>query len=592
MGIRGVGLLAIVALLTLGASASAQVVGRVDLATVRVTAVPGPPSGDFWDGSIIGGLPGLMGAMIKNTSAPYYPDIEVCVGSRAGCRLVCVNAQLNADDPKLRPACGLQLQRGLLVADLVDANGQRQWRFRDLEFEVNEIGEDGSTAGRRNIGRLALYAGANPPILQPDRCSESEPCTRVVESERGPLAMSFTTIFAGTVPPPTLPGAPSLPVPSTFPGAPVSGAGGGSPPPRTTSPTTAPEPEGRIARLWNAATEWLDSWFADKWLPFVQGPGDTFPAHAAGQKLCCIHPNDVIQGWHNDCFVLSALAAIAMVSPGTIRNAIHDNGNGLYTVNFAGANQRRQVSVDSAVVEVSWWDSFDVRFPTWNPYSWRKDTRQPYEHAQPADGGVEVWPILMERAYGEIIGGQTATGEMLPISEAFKRGGDAGVVMGHITGRASTNVLLAPTNTLPQGFTPGDVITGFHEVVSTQAKLRSTLQTLEQLHRQNRIAMTAGSIGPCTGKSQWNRTNTSGGVHAPRTEPGEDFRCGALRADLVPNHAYYFKQYDDTTQRVELGNPFGSRDASLTLGEFGAWFRSISYNTLPIALTDCDCSVK
>ena len=134
----------------------------------------------------------------------------------------------------------------------------------------------------------------------------------------------------------------------------------------------------------------------------------------------------------------------------------------------------------------------------------------------------------------EIIGGQTATGEMLPISEAFKRGGDAGVVMGHITGRASTNVLLAPTNTLPQGFTPGDVITGFHEVVSTQAKLRSTLQTLEQLHRQNRIAITAGSIGPCTGKSQWNRTNTSGGVHAPRTEPGEDFRCRALRADLVP----------------------------------------------------------
>ena len=210
--IRAIGLLTTVALVTLYGSASAQGVGRVDLATVRVTAVPGPPSGDFWDGSIIGGLPGLMGAMIKNTSAPYYPDIEVCVGSRAGCRLVCVNAQLNADDPKLRPACGLQLQRGLKVADLVEVNGKREWRPRDLEFEVNEIGEDGSTTGRRNIGRLALYAGANPPILQPDRCSESEPCTRVVESERGPLAMSFTTAFTEVVaprPPPSLPGAPA-----------------------------------------------------------------------------------------------------------------------------------------------------------------------------------------------------------------------------------------------------------------------------------------------------------------------------------------------------------------------------------------------
>ena len=70
MHVRGIGLLAIVALLALGASASAQVLGRVDLATVRVTAVPGPPSGDFWDGSIIGRLPGLAGAIIKNTSAP------------------------------------------------------------------------------------------------------------------------------------------------------------------------------------------------------------------------------------------------------------------------------------------------------------------------------------------------------------------------------------------------------------------------------------------------------------------------------------------------------------------------------------------
>jgi hypothetical protein len=270
------------------------------------------------------------------------------------------------------------------------------------------------------------------------------------------------------------------------------------------------------------------------------------------------------------------------VSPGTIRNAIHDNGNGLYTVMF-GAN-RRQVSVETAVQEVSWWDSFDVKLPSWYYSTWTWETRQPYEHAQPADDGVEVWPILMERAYGEIFGARTASGEMLPLGQVFKDGGDSGVVMSHITGRASTNVLLAPTSTLPQGFSPGDVVVNYHEVVSTSATLRSTMQRLEQLHRQNRAAITAGSIGPCKGQPKWEP-----GI---RWKPGEDFRCGALRADLVPNHAYYFKYYDDTTQRVELGNPFGSRDASLTLAEFGAWFRSIHYNLLPAVLPDCDCSVK
>ena len=181
---------------------------------------------------------------------------------------------------------------------------------------MNEIGEDGNTRNRRHIGRLAFYAGADPPILQPDRWSAeralyaqrrdgARPAHDVVHHD---LRRHSATADSSRCP--------ESSGPVTFPGAPVSGAGGGSLPPRTTSPTTAPEPEGRIARLWNAATEWLDSWFADKWLPFIQGPGDTFSRTPAGQKLCCIHPNDVIQGWHNDCFGLSALAAIAMVSPG------------------------------------------------------------------------------------------------------------------------------------------------------------------------------------------------------------------------------------------------------------------------------------
>ncbi len=211
MTTRGIQLLTAAAVLALPWSASAQVRGNVYLKTVRVTAVPKPPASDFWDYDA-GAWGRFVGSLVRNESASFYPDIEVCIGGRAACRLVCVNAQLNADDPNLRPKCGLELAAGLRVAELVEVNGQRQWRPRDLEFEVNDIAEDGSTSNRRTIGRLAFYAGADPPILQPDRCSESEPCTRTVQMQGGPLSMSFTTIFAGvvgTLPPPSLPGAPS-----------------------------------------------------------------------------------------------------------------------------------------------------------------------------------------------------------------------------------------------------------------------------------------------------------------------------------------------------------------------------------------------
>jgi hypothetical protein len=201
--------------LALPALGAAQVRGNVYLKTVRVTAVPGPPSGDWWDGEVITSVGNVLGSLIFTGKSPnLYPDIEICLGgsARGGCKLVCVNAQLNADDPNLRPLCGMRLEAGVLLGQLVEVNGQPQWRLRDLEFEVNDIAEDGSTLKRRTIGRLAFYAGADPPILQPDRCSESEPCTRSLQTERGPLNMEFTTVFAGvvgTLPPPNLPGTPT-----------------------------------------------------------------------------------------------------------------------------------------------------------------------------------------------------------------------------------------------------------------------------------------------------------------------------------------------------------------------------------------------
>ena len=65
MTIDRIGLVAAVAFIALP-SADAQVVrGTVYLKTVRVTALPVPPSGDWWDSDPIRNLGGTLGSIFR-----------------------------------------------------------------------------------------------------------------------------------------------------------------------------------------------------------------------------------------------------------------------------------------------------------------------------------------------------------------------------------------------------------------------------------------------------------------------------------------------------------------------------------------------
>lgn len=520
--------------------------------SVRIHQVPGAPAGDFWD-AVISNLFRLR------SLDEIYPDISVCIASGLAARTctdICRNAQLQPDDPARATLCQFPLGSAGLPVDPFD---------RRLRVEVLE-----NDPGQRLIADLF--------VADPARCLADQPCE--VETPTGILSLSFVTEFPEPIAPPRKSGDTGSPSGSESDGdGPVSGL-------RSALGTLAEAP----ARLWNAATDALCSrdwtWFCG-WRPFVQGQGDRYPETAtSANQPCCVHPNDVMQGWHNNCFLLSPIAAIAAVSPGTIKNAIRDDGNGRYTVTFAGANRQVSVAIDSAVVEVPLWKRYDVTTPSWNPYGWTWIQKQRYEHAQPADGDSEVWPILLEHAYGQAFG-----------REGFSGGGDSGTVFANFLGGPGTNILLMPNT--PAGFRPTTAFSAqFQEAVTSKAGLRATLLDLERRHKLRQIVITAGSLPFCDIASQ----DPNAVEWSTNWVPGNLFRCmkrgqnalftptgGQPYGKVVPGHAYFFKQYDDTTQTVFLGNPFGGVDLALSLDEFGAGFRHIGYHGIT-AIADCRCS--
>lgn len=125
--------------------------------------------------------------------------------------------------------------------------------------------------------------------------------------------------------------------------------------------------------------------------PFIRGEGDRND----------IDPNDVKQGNLGDCYVFGAMAAIARQNPEAIRNAIKDNGNGTYTVNFRGLD--RQVTVDG-------------NFP-------QRNGENIYGSGGDRDnqGNTELWPMLIEKAWAKLNGGyeNIAGGNYLPGSGGF-----------------------------------------------------------------------------------------------------------------------------------------------------------------------------
>lgn len=128
-----------------------------------------------------------------------------------------------------------------------------------------------------------------------------------------------------------------------------------------------------------------------------------------------IQASDVRQGAIADCYLASALAAVANANPDAIRKAIKDNGDGTYTVTFYevswdGTKREHKVDVDA-----------DLPFQGDMP-AYAKST-------EIVDGKpwMELWPSILEKAYAQWKGSYDAIGH----------GGVSGDVMEALTGKRS-----------------------------------------------------------------------------------------------------------------------------------------------------------
>lgn len=208
------------------------------------------------------------------------------------------------------------------------------------------------------------------------------------------------------------------------------------------------------------------------------------------------HANDVVQGHIGNCYLIAALQALANVAPDRLARLCRGNTNGTWTVTLP--SRRRTVVSPDVVVDVHGAAVFARR---------------------PGDGEVELWPMLLEKAYAQL------------------HGGWAEIVGGH-------------TDDAVQLLTgiPGHVVPGRELDVAYLGRWWRA-----------RATMVCKTIPVPAGRTavEWLATDAP----ALFRRPGREL----LR--LHPNHAFVVRDVDEGGGFVTLANPWGIEDGAVVLDE-------------------------
>lgn len=156
--------------------------------------------------------------------------------------------------------------------------------------------------------------------------------------------------------------------------------------------------------------------------------------------------SDINQGWLGDCYFEAAMAELARQNPNAVKNMIHDNGDGTYSVTFYRPR--------------NFWEFWE---PKYVPTVVTVDNKFPVDkYGNPIyDRSPALWDMILEKAYAKYRSGNYGT---------IGYGGDSAQAMTALTGVGSReqNTRLTSINELAAWDTQKQAITA-----ATKSKLPS-----------------------------------------------------------------------------------------------------------------------
>lgn len=163
-----------------------------------------------------------------------------------------------------------------------------------------------------------------------------------------------------------------------------------------------------------------------------------------------ISDTDLHQDELNDCFLVSPLGEIAKNDPGVIRQMIHDNGNGTYTVTLHEkapglGNLWGLFNDDKTVKETVSLGDFS------------NDSVNSGPGQDASNGEKEVWPQVIEAAYAKYIGGGNVEKGYQDLRSP--KGGVPADAMFTLTGRDSTQTSPPSFQQLQSDLRQGKLVT-------------------------------------------------------------------------------------------------------------------------------------
>jgi hypothetical protein len=250
-----------------------------------------------------------------------------------------------------------------------------------------------------------------------------------------------------------------------------------------------------------------------------------------------VHPSDVVQGQHADCFLVAAMAAIVQQHPDPdrwMKEVIKDNGNGSYTVTFY---ELRPAMYNPAT-------------STFEPAGYAKvpvTVQMGLHRGARSDDGGEKWPAVVEKAYAQAYGGDG--------NKPFDKRDHLGEAMERLTGMPSTQ----------------------HDPKSV------SIERLDEYLRDHHAVKVASFAG-LPGLGVPHPAYAPGGV-APFSPPTAQppFQPQPLKnAELRQWHEYYVHKVDRETGTVILHNVHndGREDIKMSYSQFQTAFETVRVNPI------------